>query len=251
MSVLYSGFYAAAAGMLTQQRVLNVLGNNLTNQNTPGYQAERVISSTFDYEYTMRKDAYGKELLGTTSPIRVISEVPTNFNSGYLEETGRLLDVAVSGAGFFNIQGQNEQIFLTRNGNFDIDEEGYLSLNGIGRVMGEKGEIQVESSDFIVGADGTVYSAEGDELGKLLITAPDSGELVKVSNGTYTVRNPENNLPFEQAELIQGSLCSSNVDIQRELTQVMEAQRAFQACSNALKTLHQMNQKSASQIAKL
>ena len=173
-----------------------------------------------------------------------------NFAADYLEETGRNMDLAIDGAGFFNVQSEDGRIFLTRNGNFEIDGEGYLSLKGYGRVLGENGLIPVRSSDFIAAGDGTLYSADGEALGKLRISAPAADQLSKTANGMYTLRGGENP-PYEDARLVQGSLCASNVDMQRELTQVMEAQRAFQACSNAVRTMYQMDQKSATKIAVL
>lgn len=256
---MFAGFYTAASGVLSQQRTLNVLSNNIVNAKTPGYRAERVVSGTFDFELLTRMEAGKAIQIGAGSPIRLIQEVPVNFDSNAQEETGRLLDVAIGGMGFFNVQEplpedtqEEPQVYLTRNGGFTVDAEGYLSLEGVGRVLGQKGEIRVEGSDFIIQEDGTVYNARGRWVDQLLITWPQElTQLNKATNGLYTIDEPENNLTVENSKLYQGMLERSNIDVNRELTLAMEAQRTFQSCSQALKILDTMNQRAASEIAAL
>ena len=136
------GFYTAASGVLMQERTLNVLTNNLVNARTPGFRASRVVSTTFEDEYLVRLEKGASGAIGTGAPVRIVSDVPTLFDPSSLEETGRPYDLAINGEGFFNIlttdaQG-NERQYLTRNGNFDVDEEGMLVLRGHGQVLGEK-----------------------------------------------------------------------------------------------------------------
>lgn len=236
--------------MLTQQRAINVLTNNIVNQKTPGYQAERLVTTTFDYEYTLRRDAYGDHQIGSSSPIRISEEVPVLLDSGLMEETGRTLDMALDGPAFFNVlPTDSETAYLTRNGSFNLDEEGYLVLDGVGRVQGVNGDILLGSAEFTVTSDGYVYDANGEELDQLLLTWP--GEVVKYQNGLYTPKEGAENLPAADARVAQGNLETSSVDVNREMTEVMEANRALQACSSAMKVMDEMNQKAATQIAKI
>lgn len=254
---MFSSFYTAASGILTQQRILNVISNNIVNAQTPGYRAERVLSTTFELAYLSRVEAGKSVSLGSSTPFRQIREVPVNFDTNAREETGRGLDMAIDGQGFFNIRQQlpedaqeEPQVYLTRGGSFTIDGEGYLCLEGIGRVLGQKGEIRVQNANFVVQQDGTVYSDRGRKLDVLLITMPQElTQLQKIQNGLYTTDTPEENQPMEGAQVYQGMLEQSNVDTSRELTAAMEAQRAFQSCSQALKIVDAMNQKAATQIA--
>lgn len=261
---MLSGFYTAASGMLMQQRTLNVIANNMANENTPGFKTERVVSTTFEHELLTRIEGNSRTPIGSGSPIRIVEDVPTTFDPSLLEATGRPFDLAINGDGFYNIQVGEEQL-MTRNGNFDIDDEGFLILRGAGRVLGAKGEIEVENSSFTVDVDGTVFNSKGRRVDTLLITLPDqNSQLEKVRNGLYTVqpRPGENGEPADEAQeagvdtvrmphIIQGQLEHSNIDFNREMTLMMETQRTFQSCSNALKTIDQMNQKTANQIASL
>lgn len=240
---MLSGFYTAASGMLVQQRNINVISNNLVNSQTPGFKSERVVMSTFDHELMTRIEENNNQNIGSGSPVSLVDEVVTNFSDSSLEQTGRLFDMAVVGDGFFNIQGEERQ-FLTRNGNFNIDTEGYLVLDDVGRVMGQNGAIQVGGSDFTVNTDGSIYSTDGQLLGKLLVTAPtDNAQLTKFNNGLYTADTVQT---LDTPTVYQNVLERSNMDMNQEYTRLMEAQRAFSACSNALQVVDQMNSKAAS-----
>ena len=263
---MFSGFYTVASGVLTQQRAINVMTNNLVNQKTPGYQAERLVTTTFDYEYMLRKDAYSRTRIGGASPIRLTAEVPVLLDSGLMEETGRPLDFALDGKGFFNIRpfadenGEGEQadgeaqpgVYLTRNGNFSLDGEGYLVLNGIGRVLDANGQdIQLGTSDFTVTADGYIYNNEGDEIGQFMLTWPGLEEIDRYSNGLYAPKDPANNPIMQDIRVAQAHLETSGVDPNQEMTQVMAANRNLQACTVAMKVIDDLNQRSASSIAKI
>lgn len=249
---MFTGFYTAAAGLLTQQRAINVLTNNIVNEKTPGYQTERLVSTTFEYEYTLRRDAYGMTRIGGSAPTRLTEEVPVLMESGLMEETGRPLDMALDGKGFFNVLPDGGEVaYLTRNGNFQLDTEGYLYLHGIGRVQGQNGDIQLGTSDFTVTSDGTIYDAEGQEIDRLLLTWPGLDQVDRYENGLYVPKEGAENPQADDIRVAQGNLESSSVDINREMTEVMEANRALQACSTAMKMIDEINQKAAGQIAKL
>ena len=254
------GFYTAASGILMQERTLNVLTNNMVNSQTPGFRASRVVSTTFDQEFMTRYERMnGPSAIGVGSPIRVVSDVPTQFDPSSLEETGRPFDVAINGDGFFNYQVTdaegNQTQYLGRNGNFDIDAEGFLVLPGVGRVLGEKGTIHFEElhTDFIIETDGQVYDAEGTVIDRLLITQPpQDAKMVVAENGMFQVEDIALNEQInDRTILVQGWTERSNVDLNREYTLAIEAQRAFQACSSALQIVDKINQKAAQQIASL
>lgn len=253
---MLEGFYTAASGILTQQRTIDVLTNNMVNANTPGFQASRVVSTTFEQELLTRMENGNTGVIGKGAPIRLVNEVPVKFENSSLEETGRPFDLAINGDGYFNIQtqdaqGNNEQL-LTRNGNFDLDELGYLVLRGHGQVLGENGPIQPSSSSFEVRDNGEVYDEDGKLIDRLLITTPGpEATLEQTENGMFRISDINANQPMDNPQVVQGWTERSNVDLNREYTLVMEAQRAFQACSSALQIIDQINQKAASQIAAL
>lgn len=248
---MFTGFYTAASGMLMQQRTLNVQGNNLANINTPGFKSEKVVSSTFDQELLTRIEGNSRTSIGKGSPIRIVENVPTNFDPSMLSPSDRPFDMAINGEGYFNVQVGDRTMF-TRNGNFDIDNEGYLILRGAGRVMGRKGEIMVGGSDFTVEKDGTVYNNRGRRVDTMLVSLPDENtNLERFANGLYAVDQEEGAMiNIRQPNVWQGYTERSNIDMNREMAMVIETQRAFQSCNNALKMIDAINAKTT-QIAQI
>lgn len=235
---------------MANQKSLDVIGNNLINSKTVGFRAQRATLSPFDQEMMTASDSMGQRVLGdgVGSPITVVGGVHTLMQPGLVESTGRGLDVAISGEGFFNIGSEDGKVFLTRNGGFDLDAQGYLTLPGAGRVLGERGYIRTEGPHVEITSDGAVIGADGEELGKIRVTvlAGDS-VLERLDNGLFT---SDDALPVSgDYQLVTKSLEQSNVDMNLELTDLIAAQRAFQGCGAALSTIDAMNRKAAQQIA--
>lgn len=248
---MLTGFYTAASGMFTQQRILNAQANNMANINTPGYKSEQVVSTTFQQTLLARIENGQRTYMGKGSPIRLVEDVVSDFDPSMLDITNRPMDMAIEGEGYFNIDVDGRRM-LTRNGNFAIDEEGFLILRGVGRVLGEDGPIEVENSDFVVAQDGSVYSSKGKLLDVMLISQPtDMAQMEKFTNGLYVVPEGQEEELLEQMDtvsVLQGVVERSNVDLNREMTMVIETQRNFQSCNNALKLIDQLNQRTT-QIA--
>jgi flagellar hook-basal body protein len=241
------GYYSAASGILVQQRNLNVIGNNITNASTVGYRAQRVIQSTFDQEVVSRYENGKYTTIGTGSQTNVVDTVETNFNESSIYETENPFDMAIISEGFFNISGDNGQTFMTRNGCFNIDAQGYLVLDGIGRVQGENGDIYVGGSDFSMDSLGNIYDINGNFAGKLRITIPaEEAQTIKMENGLSVTDNVTD---VEVPKVINYGYERSNVNMNDEYTRLIEAQAAFRACSTALSMIDQMNGKSVSSIA--
>ena len=145
---MFSGFYTGASGVLNQQRTLNVLTNNIANARTPGFRAERVVTETFDFELMTRIEKGNTTRIGLDSPIQLVRDVPTIFDSNFLVETGYPMDMAINGEGYFNIQsniaagadnggappgeGGTGPGLLTRYGRFCPGGEGGFVFSGKG-----------------------------------------------------------------------------------------------------------------------
>lgn len=192
----------------------------------------------------------GRKILGDGigSPMVTIDSGKTLLQPGTIEATDRSLDVAINGDGFFNITGEDGTTYLTRNGGFDLDTEGYLVLPGVGRVQGSSGYIKASGTSVEIASDGTVSSLTGAMLGKILVTSPaDYGTLERTESGLFTFSGAA---PISANYLlIQNSLEKSNVNMNVELTNLVAAQRAFQSCSSALTTVDSLNRKAAQTLA--
>lgn len=247
---MFSGFYTIASGMMVRQRELDVVGENLVNVQTPGYKADRMTISSFQQALLTRQEALGQQTLGHGDTAAVVDRVQTLHHTGLIKQTGRVYDVAIQGQGYFCLQGADGQLRLTRNGQFALDEQGYLVLPGSGRVLGADGPIYLNTGDFEVRENGAVIRGDGSQAGVLRIEQPgDTAQLVKEENGVF---RPTGAVQAAQGyALSQNSLELSNVDMSQELSQMIEAQRAFQSCSSALQIIDAMNRKLTSQFSQL
>ena len=158
---MFQGYYDLASNMITQNRNLNVISNNMANVSTPGYKADKLIESTFREEMIYRYDQQGKTQVGTVSRMNIADERVTNYAEGGLRETGGALDVGLTGDGFFAVQTNNGVVY-TRNGSFNLDDERYLVLPGIGRVLGTDGApIQLPTDAVGIDKQGNITSEDG------------------------------------------------------------------------------------------
>jgi flagellar basal-body rod protein FlgF len=250
-----SGFYTAASGLLTQQKSINVMSNNIANATTPGFKSQETIGSTFGDHLLLRMNASPNEpgtVIGKSTYMNVNATEYTDFSQGNLEATGRNTDIGISGEGFFLIQDASGNEFLTKNGQFELDSEGNLTLPGVGFVLNDsKSKIQLESSDFTVDRLGAI-SVAGSEADKLFIAKPtDTAGMNQVGNGVYTCTSG-----FEQADgkltiVQQGVVEQSNVDLAKEMSLVIAGQNHFQSCSQVLKIFDRINEITANSIGKI
>jgi flagellar basal-body rod protein FlgF len=103
------GLYMAQGSMLTQQVRLELTGNNLANLRTPGFKRDQAVFTTFAdhlvyYTGSVTSPAAGRRLIGSMPFNLAVSETVTDFREGPLQETGRALDLALVGPGFFQVQ---------------------------------------------------------------------------------------------------------------------------------------------------
>ena len=248
---MHQGFYNLTSSMLTQGRNLDVVSNNISNVSTPGYKKDTMTATTFREEMLSRTgntDRSSVTNLNTTSRIVTAQETITDYSQGSFEETGEPLNLALSSSGFFEIQTQAGTIY-TRNGAFITDEEGYLSLPGVGRVMGLGGQIQLETDDVRIDSAGGIYDAQGNFI--------DTVRVVDFADYAQLVKNPDGHITgggqpvVKDGGIIQNTLERSNVSMMKEMTAMMTSQRAIQSASQILKMYDQMMAKSTTEIGRV
>ena len=233
---MYKGFYNLTSGMLTQQRHLNVVGNNLVNVSTAGFKESRYTATTFDdvmYARVGNKEKIYTDI-GRQSYIRANSAVYTNFDQGIPEPTNIPLDFAIMGDGFFAIQGYGGGVTYTRAGSFSLDGEGYLCYNGVGRVLDPQGRTIRLSTDKITAEEkGNIFNEDGGLLGRVGVFAfADNGQLVHNDNGFFTGQGAQ---AMESPRLLWKYVERSNVELIRQMTDMITCQRALQSCASVTK----------------
>jgi flagellar basal-body rod protein FlgG len=246
------GFYSAASGMFARQKSIDAISNNIANASTAGYKSQSTAESSFGDHLVSRLSANPKvnaNNIGPGSFMTINSEAYGDFTQGMMEMTGRSIDFAIQGEGFFVIRTEKYGDVLTRNGEFEIDGKGNLILPGVGKVLSDnKREINIKTSDFTLGEDGTIYK-DGKQSDKLFIAKGDSvGELVKVGQGVYF--RAEGYVSADKADFktMQGTVEKANVSMAKELSKLISGQGHFQSCSQVLKIYDRINEITVSRI---
>lgn len=195
-------------------RALGTLSQNVANMTTPGYRS------------VSRVEGFGAALAPSTRIDR---------RDGALIHTGRPLDLALQGPGFFQVT-DGQRTFLTRNGQFAVGADGRV-LDAAGRaLMGESGPLSLGSGAVIIGEDGSIRSG-GTDLDRLgLVDVPADLSLEALGEGLYAM--PEGATTAAQAKVHQGALEGSNVDPGHEMVQLMELTRHAGSVQRAIATYH-------------
>lgn len=230
--------------MLTQDRMLNTVSNNLANSETAGYKTDHVTAKTFGSMLVDRLDSSATPI-GSVTMMTTADKAVTDFSQGSLEPTGRSLDFAISGQGFFAVQSGGGVVY-TRNGGFNVDSAGYLSLNGVGRVLGSDGQPLYLGTDNVT-ADGKGTLTAGDRsAGSIGVYGfADDRSLKTVGEGMYGGTGAT---VMQTPQIVWKSLENSNTDTARELTAAIDAQRSLQSCSQALKMYDEVLDKATTSI---
>ncbi len=230
---MVSGKYSALSGAVAREQAMANIANNLANVSTTGFKRDRI-----SFESMLRGSRQVRQTRGINySRIRRIG---TDFSQGGLRHTGRSLDVAIEGEGFFKIRNRGK-IFYTRVGSFALDQNGILKTTDGFPILGDSGQ-QIQLPD----AGGRAISI--DEQGNIAVDgAPagarlqvfavsDTSRLKKVGNSLYTLEAGATERVAESARVIQGSLETSNVNMMEEMVRMIDTQRKFEALHKVMKS---------------
>ncbi|GIP36817.1 flagellar basal-body rod protein FlgG [Paenibacillus sp. J31TS4] len=256
--------YSGVSGMKGFQTKLDVIGNNIANVNTIGYKQSRVMFS----------DILSQTVTGVTAPqdsdrgganakqigLGVsVASIETLHTPGSAMTTNVVTDLRIDGDGFFAVKATADQEvpYLTRAGNFTLDgnrnlvtAEGFLVCDSAGDPI----TLGDDVTAFMIGKGGEIISvdAEGNQtsdgalkIGVVKIVNPSG--LSKLGNNLYSVTpnaNPDGTFEVGEANdpttgtgaIISGQLEMSNVDLTSEFTEMIVAQRGFQANSRIITT---------------
>jgi flagellar basal-body rod protein FlgF len=248
------GFYNLTSGILSQTRRLNVIANNMTNLSTAGYKTETYTDRTFQEVLISRvgnKDKSGATVIGEESYILAPDQLYVNYAQGSMKQTGMPLDFSIQGDGFFAIQ-TDQGVEYTRGGSFSLDDQGRLCLSGHGLVLGMDGQPITLTTDSIrADGNGRIYTQAGAYLGQIgVFTFADNGQLAKAESGLFTPggqqaqANPGAQVLWQYVE-------ESNVDMLKEMTQMLTAQRSLQGGAQLLKLYDSLLTKATTEVGRL
>lgn len=252
--------YTAVTGVMAQDTRITAISNNLANANTTAFKAQRVNFA--DLFYRQIKPV-GVNALGTNqvpngiqlgTGTRVVSTT-RNFVDGALEETGRTFDIAIlNGTGFFQIQLDDGSTAYKRDGSFTLNSEGEV-VDANGNRLLPNITIPATARDINISPSGQVSGllnstdTERTNFGDIeLATFVNPAGLRTVGDNLYLETDqsgtPVIGAPAEQnrGQLVQKSLESSNVELVREMVDMITTQRAYEVNSQVIRTSDEMMQ---------
>ncbi|MGW8392936.1 flagellar basal-body rod protein FlgF [Pseudoduganella sp. HUAS MS19] len=215
--------YTAMSGAERAMRGQQVHANNLANLDTNGFRANLEL-------------AQAAKLPGYGYDDRHMSQVQSNAvtdRQGALRQTGRELDVAISGPGYFAVQGPSGEAY-TRAGAITLDADGAMTVNGM-PLLGEGGPITLPVHRKVeIGQDGTVSilgptaNAEMQVIDKLKLVRAEAAELTKNEAGLLVARDGQLLAADTTVQVRAGHLEGANVTAIEEMVATMSLNRTFE-----------------------
>ncbi|OJZ97361.1 flagellar basal-body rod protein FlgG [Helicobacter pylori] len=250
--------YSATSGMLAQQTHIDTISNNIANVNTTGFKKSRADFN--DLFYQAMQYAGTNTSNTTLSPdgmevglgVRP-SAITKMFSQGSPKETENNLDVAITGKGFFQVQLPDGTTAYTRSGNFKLDEQGNL-VTSEGYLLIPQITLPEDTTQVNIGVDGTVSVTQGlqttsNVIGQItLANFVNPAGLHSMGDNLFSITNASGEAivgnPDSQGlgKLRQGFLELSNVRLVEEMTDLITAQRAYEANSKSIQTADAMLQ---------
>jgi flagellar basal-body rod protein FlgG len=250
---MFESFQIAATGLHAQEVQVDTVANNLANWNTTAYKKSRVNFE--DLMYRQLSSAAG--LIGTPdirNPAGVgsaVASIGKVFSQGDLKTTGRDLDVAVQGNGFFELLLPDGRYAYTRTGVFQVDRDGLL-VNADGYQLSPSVQLPPDTEQVIISPRGDLLVRVPDEvdpvdLGRVaLANFVNPGGLTPEGDNLYVPSNQSGDVFYGEpgesgfGRLAQGFLEGSNVNMSEELTSLVLAQRGYEVNARVLQAADEM-----------
>ncbi|MDU3594204.1 MAG: flagellar hook-basal body complex protein [Clostridium butyricum] len=211
------GFYNSVSGLITLQNEEETITNNITNVNNNGYKKRLLTKQSFDEVMISNRqklsgDKYVRNNIGTMNLGVKTSDVETIFTQGSFKSTDKQTDFAIDGRGFFVARNANGQQVYTRDGNFKVNQQGYLITNDGCEVMGNNNTTGATEDNYVTTAN-PIYNA--------------------------------------RVNVVQNALESSNVDSTDEMIKLMQVKRQFETNQKFVKMQDETVQKAATELGRV
>ena len=251
--------HTAATGMAAQELNVQVISNNIANLRTTGYKKQTAAFQDLIYEHVRRVGAQASDQ-GTILPVGIdigggVKTVgtPRMMTQGTLSQTGNDLDLAITGEGFFKVLQPDGSFQYTRDGTFQMDNQGRI-VTAQGNPVQPTITVPNNASGLTVNAQGQVSvtlpgSTSSSIIGQFALTRfINKAGLLPVGNNQFT-DTPSSGAPQDglanaegYGSLTQGSLEQANVDVVSEMSNMIAAQRAYEMNSKVISAADQMMQ---------
>lgn len=250
--------WISKTGLDAQQTKMSTIANNLANVGTTGFKRGRAIFEDLVYQNVRQVGSQSSQNTLLPSGLQVgtgtrVVATERIFTQGNLTQTSNQLDVAVQGRGFFEILLPDGSQAFTRDGSFQVNDQGVM-VTSAGYQLQPPVTIPQGALSVTVAPDGTVSvqqpnTPQATQVGSILISdfinpagLQARGENLFLQSGASGAPQPGNPGLNGLGTLAQGYVESSNVNVVEELVNMIETQRAYEMNSRAISTADQMLQ---------
>lgn len=284
---MFRGLYTATSGMMAHNRQQQILTNNLANANTPGYKQDQTVMRAFPAQLIVAMEKgltkqdgsklpSGQTSIGSLNTGVYAQEGIPSFTQGALKQTGNTTDFSLlseslpinpetqqKGTLLFAVELENNDIRYTQNGQFTVDQQGFLTTAEGYNVLNQNLQpIQVNSKDFTVQENGQVVLQDGTATNRLWLGyTAEPKQLVKEGQGLLRWGGNPQGTPqsVEQVGLLnnvgplvkQGFVEQSNVDLTQTMTQMMNTYRGFESNQKVIQAYDRSMEKTVNEIGRV
>lgn len=235
--------YTAMSAAKQYDTMLQVTSNNLANADTNGYRADQV---SFKALYL---NAQG---VGTIA-YPELTAMGVDLSSGSLNYTNNKNDLAAKGESFFSLRAPDGEAYFSKSISYHVDQQGFLVHSDGSFILGEGGgQINVGSSQFEVGGDGTLLTTNGTTVSVLAkLQTNDLSNETALKSPTGRLIGSEDNPPPQSAQtgILVGYLESANVNAVHEMSNLIQIQRDYELSTKVMSTFKTLTAKSNELIA--
>lgn len=255
---MMSALWVSKTGLAAQDTSLRAISNNLANVSTVGYKRERAVFR--DLLYQIQEQPGGLSSQDTTLPSGLqlgtgveVGATQKIFTKGDLQSTDQPLDLAINGRGFFQVAMPDGSLTYTRDGQFQLSEEGQI-VTAEGYPLEPAVTVPQDAQSITIAADGTVTvmlpgDATVSQVGDIQLADFVNPAGLQAIGGNLYRETPASGAPLTGAPasnglggLLQGNLENSNVNVVEEMVNMVSTQRAYEMNSRVVSTADQMLQ---------
>lgn len=231
--------YIALSRSMALDRQMTNIANNLANTTTTGYRAEHS-----EFETVLEKAGEPRKLAFVQDGGMI-----RDMSAGAIEQTGNDLDLAIDGDAFFSLQTK-DGVRYSRAGHFQLNSEGQLTTADGALLLGDDNTpvtLPDQPGKVSIAADGTLTTDQG--IGQKIALARFADPRAMQREGAARFAAEAAPQPAEDARIIQGAVEQSNVQPVREITLMIDTQRAFEGSMRMIETHHDLELKAIDKIA--
>lgn len=232
---------------ITLQRKMDVIANNMANMNTAGFKSDEL-----KFEEYLMPVASVTGFQGGDKDVKFVIDphMIRNLSQGAERQTGRELDVALSGEGWMVVNAPQGERY-TKNGQLKLTGDGTLVTSEGYPVLGEGGEITFEAGEtgIVIGKDGTISTSKGTKDKLRVVEFENPQTMRKEGTSLYSAEETPNEA--ENTSVVQGSYEISNVQSMKQMTEMIETVRAYTSVAKMIEAADETRGKAIQQLGRM